>query len=140
MIELDPSALQALVAHRQRQFPREAVGLLLGSFERAAIEAILPLENCAPDCQSFCIAPTELLRGIGTAQKSLRLVLGLYHTHSWHDSRPSSQDLDHFCDPEWLYLIAGCGLEPSSLDLRCYRFRNAGLEEVLLRSVGRDVP
>lgn len=140
MIVLDPAALQALVAQRQGHFPREAVGLLLGSTDRTVIEAILPLENCAGDCQSFSIAPAELWRGICAAQASSRQVIGLYHTHSWHDSRPSSQDLDHFRDPDWFYLIAGCGLEPSCLDLRCYRFRNAGLEEVLLRNAGRAFP
>ena len=140
MIVLDPAALQALVAQRQGHFPREAVGLLLGSTDRTVIEAILPLENCARDCQSFSIAPAELWRGICAAQASSRRVIGLYHTHSWHDSRASSQDLDQFRDPEWFYLIVGCGLEPSSLDLRCYWLRNARLEEVLLTSAVRAVP
>lgn len=140
MIHLAPEALQALVAHREGQFPREAVGLLLGSSNDAMIESILPLENDARDCQSFSITPNELLRGIGAAQSSSRQVIGLYHTHSWHDSRASSLDLDQFRDPDWIYLIVGCGLEPSSLDLRCYRLRNARLEEVLLTSAVRAVP
>ncbi len=132
MIHLDPAALQALVAERQGHFPREAVGLLLGSSDRALIESILPLENCAGDCQSFSIAPTELLRGIQAAQALSREVVGLYHTHSWHDSQPSSQDLAQFRDPDWAYLIAGCGPDSCSLDLRCYRWRSHRLEEVSL--------
>lgn len=116
MLILDPGAETAMNDHTESGYPREACGLLLGRFTagtgmrrvaEARPAANLNLERAA---DRYELDPADFLRLEQEARAQQLEVVGVYHSHPDHPSRPSETDrlraAEVWQDSEsWSYLI-----------------------------------
>jgi len=99
--------------HLHKVYPSEGCGFLLGIHEHGLnklVTEIIPVQNLNqthPERQ-FEINPIDTLRIERYAQEKGLSVLGIYHSHPDHPSRPSAADLA-FAQPGWSYFIQTVG-------------------------------
>ena len=98
MLILDPGVEIALRNHTESDYPREACGLLLGRFEggsqtrrvaEARPAANLNLERPA---DRYELNPVDFLLIEQEARSRELEIVGVYHSHPDHPSRPSETD------------------------------------------------
>lgn len=101
-------ALTALCAHGEAGYPEEACGGLLGRQEggRRMVSRAIPVENAARENRKkrYEVAPGSIERLEKEARQSGLMLLGFYHSHPDHPSRPSRHDLEQAW-PWYSYLI-----------------------------------
>jgi proteasome lid subunit RPN8/RPN11 len=113
-VEIRGRTLLALKRHAGRDYPRECCGFLIGRVRRrggqrrVVIEEARPAENLNKEraYDRYEIDPRafqglqDSLRGTG------RVVVGFYHSHPDHPSRPSLTDLERLWEG-MIYVIVG---------------------------------
>lgn len=107
-------AWAAIRAHAATDWPREACGLLVGSFGKdddARVSSIEAVANLASTDDAFEVDPAvriALQRRLREAGEGLR-VIGHYHSHPFGEAHPSARD--RACAEEaglvWLIVSAG---------------------------------
>lgn len=109
MLTITESHHLAISAHGEADYPYECCGLLLGTLaghQKILLETYA-ISNAREDeakRNRFLISPEELMRGEAYARKQKLDVIGFYHSHPDHPSRPSQYDLDHAW-PVYSYII-----------------------------------
>lgn len=109
-LAITPDALQAMIAHAQRDYPNEACGWLAAR-DGVVVRAV-PMRNVDENPTSYTMDPLEQL----TVQKSLRQKglehAGIYHSHVATEAYPSRRDIanalaiQEFCSvPYWLVTL-----------------------------------
>ncbi|MCE2559409.1 MAG: M67 family metallopeptidase [Acidobacteria bacterium] len=116
MIELSPDDLARIRAHGEATYPEECCGILVGSTEKATggngvvlarVVRLVGAENTREDenrHNRYLIPPEVILRTEREARADGLDVVGYYHSHPDHPSRPSDFDRDHAW-PGYSYLI-----------------------------------
>ena len=116
MIELSPDDLARIRAHGEGAYPEECCGILVGRTEKAAggngsvlarVVRLVGAENEREDenrHNRYLIPPEVILRTEREARADGLDVVGYYHSHPDHPSRPSDFDRDHAW-PGYSYLI-----------------------------------
>ena len=81
-LTLSAAVEAVIIAHAQRDAPRECCGLLVGSDQ--TIEHAIPVANA--------IEPTAYLQVLRDARRRSREVIGVYHSHPRSAAIPSPTD------------------------------------------------
>ena len=113
-IDISTRSLRAMKRHAGRDYPHECCGFLVGrkarGGRRIAVEEDLPAENLNRERahDRYEISPLAYLRLEESLQGTRRGILGYYHSHPDHPSRPSETDLTMFGGwPGYIYVIVG---------------------------------
>ncbi len=111
-MHLPKSARDAITEHAERTYPEECCGALLGRDREDGVREIveiLTVENTKDEnrARRYLIEPQALLAAEKTARQKKLDVVGIYHSHPDHPSRPSDFDRDHAM-PFWSYIIVSC--------------------------------
>ncbi len=116
MIELSASDLTRIRAHGEAAYPEECCGILVGRTEPAAgdngdaVVSVARLVGAENERENenrhnrYLIPPEVILRTEREARADGLDVVGYYHSHPDHPSRPSDFDRDHAW-PGYSYLI-----------------------------------
>jgi proteasome lid subunit RPN8/RPN11 len=108
MLRLKEELMERIKEHGRRSYPEECCGFLMGSSDGHAkvVRDILELSNSMQENRSrrYIVTPEEYREAEDRAQKLHLELLGVYHSHPDHPSRPSQFDLDHAL-PWWSYII-----------------------------------
>jgi proteasome lid subunit RPN8/RPN11 len=109
MLELSSILLDQIHAHGAESYPQEGAGFLLGSAdgERKRVAAILPLKNAREDSarhNRYLLTAEDYLRAEQVASRQGLDLLGVFHSHPDHASRPSEFDRE-WAMPWFSYLI-----------------------------------
>ncbi len=97
-LEIPKPLFQSILHHLEGAYPEEAAGFLLGRLGengRKRVEVVLPVENVWPGeerTRRYRIPPEVLLLAEEEAERRGLWVLGVYHSHPDHPSRPSEFD------------------------------------------------
>lgn len=92
-IAISSGHLAELEKLAQKSLPNESCAFLLGRGEdRIAVLEVLPMKNAGVSRVSFAIAPADLLRAYGLAEKKGLQVAGIFHSHP-SPPRPSGTDV-----------------------------------------------
>jgi proteasome lid subunit RPN8/RPN11 len=133
---LQASDLEAIDRHGEATFPEECCGFLIGraSGETTVVERVLPVENERQDSRHnrYVIEPETVLKAHKEARAAGADVVGYYHSHPDHPSRPSDFDREHAW-PGLSYLIVSV-MKGRVADARSWRLaddRERFEEEVL---------
>lgn len=115
---------EAIARHAERAFPEECCGTLLGRDEddgTRVIVDVLPVENTKGEERErrYLIEPRALLDAERDARRRGLDVVGIYHSHPNHPSRPSEFDRVHAM-PFWSYVIVSC-MEGRAASLESWR-------------------
>ncbi|MCK5235963.1 MAG: M67 family metallopeptidase [Deltaproteobacteria bacterium] len=105
-------AYEEILTHSKGAYPHECCGMLLGSFNKDGsknITARAPLTNTNSERANdrYEIDPGEMLMLEKEARKNGLDVVGIYHSHPDHPSRPSQFDRDRGW-PDYSYIIVAC--------------------------------
>ena len=134
MIELSPDDLARIRAHGEATDPEECCGILVGRTRKAAggngavlarVVRLVGAENEREDenrHNRYLIPPEVILRTEREARADGLDVVGYYHSHPDHPSRPSDFDRDHAW-PGYSYLIVSVR-EGQARDERSWRLSN----------------
>jgi proteasome lid subunit RPN8/RPN11 len=116
--------LERIIAQCQREAPIEACGVLAGTIQDAvkAVVTVYPCRNALQSSIEYRISPDEQIRVFSTIDEAGLRLVGFYHSHPHHSSRPSSLDLEraHYYGHSYL-IIALRPLHVSSWILRQHR-------------------
>jgi proteasome lid subunit RPN8/RPN11 len=108
-ILLSSDHLKAIEAHGEASYPNEGAGFLLGRVEgeTVRIDQIMPIENKreqGAQHNRYELLPADYAHAeMEAAHKDIDVV-GVFHSHPDHPSRPSDFDRDHAL-PHFSYLI-----------------------------------
>jgi proteasome lid subunit RPN8/RPN11 len=96
---LSAEDLGAIRQHGERDYPREACGLLGGTWDGDVkrVSRVLALANARHDSprNRYLIEPEPFLRAAKDLEQAGLEVLGVYHSHPNHPARPSEFDREH---------------------------------------------
>ncbi len=112
MLAITRDALQAMVAHAQRDYPNEACGYLAG--RDGVVVTAFPMRNVDASPTSYTVDPLEQVAN----QRAIRQLgyehMGIYHSHVATEALPSRRDIAHalliqeFCSvPYWIVTLKG---------------------------------
>lgn len=139
-LRVAPSATAIMHAHAERAFPEECCGILVGQDDDATGRHVVdawPVDNekDSERTRRYLIPPDALLHAEKRAREAGVDVVGIYHSHPDHPSRPSTFDRDHAM-PFWSYIIVSCmaGKVASTQSWRLHDDRSAFAEETLVEA------
>jgi proteasome lid subunit RPN8/RPN11 len=94
-------------SHSEETYPNECCGALLGKLENSVliyeIRSMKNINKTLPK-RRYDIDPLELITVEKEAESKELDLVGIYHSHPEHPSRPSQYDLDHAW-PNFSYMI-----------------------------------
>jgi proteasome lid subunit RPN8/RPN11 len=133
---MEKRILDAMVAGALDGYPMEACGLLGGSIdERGAgrVATCYPTVNVAASARVYEVEPRGMLRAGRAAEAAGEQLIGVYHSHTHTDARPSPTDVAQAPDPDWHYVLVS--LRDTHPSVRSWRIRDGRTteEEVVLQ-------
>jgi proteasome lid subunit RPN8/RPN11 len=104
VLRIPPQAITAMIAHCLDSYPLEACGLFSGTPD-GTVDKCHPVANVARSARLYEVEPRGLLLADREAEASGRQILGVFHSHTHTDARPSPTDVAQAPDPEWHYVV-----------------------------------
>jgi proteasome lid subunit RPN8/RPN11 len=108
MLRIRKSVLEEIEAHMRETYPHECCGLIIGASDNGVRTGLgsrrcrnLNTERAA---DRYELDPMDMLRAGKDLEGSDRDIVGVYHSHPDHPSRPSEFDRDRAW-PGWSYVI-----------------------------------
>ncbi|MGC1238671.1 MAG: M67 family metallopeptidase [Acidimicrobiales bacterium] len=118
MLTVSVSQRDAMVATCIRALPNEGCGLLLGTAE-GLVHDVVASDNIANSAKVYEIDPKVMLRATRRADDEGLEVIGVFHSHTHSEARPSPTDIRQAPDPSWHYVLIS--LRDTPADVRSYR-------------------
>ena len=119
-----------MVAHCLDGYPLEACGLLggvVGEPGNAEALEVYRSDNVAASARVYEVNPRTLLRADRAVEDAGGQVVGVYHSHTHTEARPSPTDISQAPDPDWHYVLVSLrDVHPS---VRSWRIRAGKIEE-----------
>ena len=142
MLQITSQLLQQVHARGESAYPDEGAGLLLGRADgdTRRVIAILEMTNARKKSarrSRYLIIPQDMLGAEREASRRGLDVLGVFHSHPNHPSRPSEFDRE-WALPWFSYLITSVqdGLAMQSLSWRLQDDRSEFIEEEIIELRG----
>jgi proteasome lid subunit RPN8/RPN11 len=122
--------LTEMVAHALEEYPLEACGLLAGTVSAdgtATVRSLHPTPNTAASARVYQVEPSALLRADRAAEAAGGQLIGVYHSHTHTDAKPSPTDIAQAPDPQWHYVLVSLrDIHPS---VRSWNIQDGKIEE-----------
>ncbi len=127
---MEKQILDTMIASALDGYPLEACGVLAGHLERpdlATVSACYPLANAAASARVYEVEPRGLLQADRAAEAAGGQLIGVYHSHTHTEGKPSPTDVAQAPDPDWHYLLVSLrDVHPS---VRSWRIRDGKITE-----------
>ena len=91
------------------------------------VALVVPTENVAASSKVYEIAPKSLLEVDRTAEAAGLQIIGVYHSHTHTEAKPSPTDIESAPDPSWHYVLVS--LRDSHPSLRSWKIEAGKIEE-----------
>lgn len=109
MLKISIDLIKSIKEYGELEYPNECCGIILGNFSEQGKNAqeLIGVSNARDEANRhnrFLITPKEMLKAEIYAHKKGLDVIGFYHSHPDHPSKPSQYDLDHAW-PRYSYII-----------------------------------
>ena len=119
-----------MVCHCLDGYPLEACGLLAGvagEDGNAEARAFFPTENLTASARVYEVEPRGLLRADREAEAAGMQLIGVYHSHTHTDAKPSPTDIAQAPDPGWHYVLVS--LRDTAPSIRSWRIEGGKITE-----------
>ncbi len=103
MLYIAKACYEEMVAHCQREYPKEACGILAGRSGEA--DHVYPMANVDASPISYQMEPKEQLRVMKQMRQAQQEMLAIYHSHTGSDAYPSPVDVQLAVYPEVSYVL-----------------------------------
>lgn len=127
MIYLEKKQFSRMIEHCQKEYPKEACGILAGKDERVSTVYKMVNTSEKPEICYF-MQPEEQLKVFKEMRRLGVEMLGIYHSHSETSAYPSKRDCEMAFYPEASYVIISlqdCG-KP---DVRAFKIMENKIKE-----------
>ena len=97
MITIPAAVLRQIYDHTESSYPHECCGLVVGTFgENKVVHAFRPCKNLNTERahDRYEMDPKDWLKTQNEFENSPWEIVGIYHSHPDHPSRPSQTDTD----------------------------------------------
>ena len=130
VLVLEKRILDGMVAGALDGYPLEACGLLAGSVDEggtATVTAGYPATNVAASARIYEVEPRALLQADRKAEQAGVQLIGVYHSHTHTEGRPSPTDVAQAPDPDWHYVLVS--LRDTHPSVRSWRIQDGKITE-----------
>ena len=130
VLRIRKNLLDAMVGHALDGYPLEACGLLSGVVDGAGgaeVRAVHRSENLTNSARVYEVDPRAMLRADREAEDAGGQLIGVYHSHTHTEAKPSPTDIKQAPDPDWHYVLVS--LRDSHPSVRSWNIRNGKIEE-----------
>jgi proteasome lid subunit RPN8/RPN11 len=130
VLRVEKRILDTMVASALDGYPLEACGLLGGSLDgqgTAIVTACYPVQNVAGSARLYEVEPRGLLRADRAATAAGGQLIGVYHSHTHTEGRPSPTDVTQAPDPDWHYVLIS--LRDTDPSVRSWWIRDGKITE-----------
>ncbi len=93
----------------------------------AYVELVVATDNIAESSRVYEIAPKALLQVDRLAEERGSQILGVYHSHTHTEAKPSPTDITQAPDPDWHYVLVS--LRDVHPALRSWKIEGGKIEE-----------
>jgi [CysO sulfur-carrier protein]-S-L-cysteine hydrolase len=127
---LEKRILDGMVAGALDGYPLEACGLLAGSVDEqgtATVTAGYPAVNVAASARIYEVEPRAFLQADRKAEETGVQLIGVYHSHTHTEGRPSPTDVAQAPDPDWHYVLVS--LRDTHPSVRSWRIQDGKIRE-----------
>ena len=133
-MDLASELAEQMFAHARAELPNEACGILAGDNGRAI--RFFPAANAERSPTRYVVDAQDQLRILNELYANGWDLLGIFHSHTHTQARPSSTDVSLAANwPDAYYLIASLQTNPP--DLRAWRIQQGdAVEEEISYSPG----
>lgn len=131
MLKMDQEIYEKMLNHVKLSYPHECCGVLVGNIDpngvKDAVEA-RPIKNLNQERarDRYNMDPVGLIQVEKEAAQSGREIVGIYHSHPDHPSRPSKTDLE-YAWPIYSYIIIAIA-KGSENEAKCWCLNDNGSE------------
>jgi proteasome lid subunit RPN8/RPN11 len=108
LFRVTPAVDREIRRHGEETYPHECCGALVGRDGHATATVALPNTTEEGPRRRFMVRPLDYRMAEQRASELGGELLGFYHSHPDHPSRPSQYDLDHAW-PTFAYIIVAVG-------------------------------
>jgi proteasome lid subunit RPN8/RPN11 len=108
MLIFRKNVLGEMVCHCLDGYPLEACGLLAGAVDSDGTVRITDLyltDNTAASARIYEVDPRGMLRADREAEAKGGQILGVFHSHTHTEAKPSPTDIVQAPDPAWHYVL-----------------------------------
>lgn len=133
MLRIGKKFLDQIVCHSLDGYPLEVCGLLAGTVDgsgTAEVRAVHPADNITGSARVYEVDPRTMLRADREAEAAGGQLLGVYHSHTHTDAKPSPTDIASAPDPGWHYVLVS--LRDGHPALRSWNIENGKIEEEMV--------
>ncbi len=120
-----------MTCHALDGYPLEVCGLLIGTLRDTDVEtdvtSVESTENVAASSRVYEIAPKVLLEVERRAEAGGTQIVGVYHSHTHTDAKPSPTDIAQAPDPTWHYVLVS--LRDEHPCVRSWKIDSGNIEE-----------
>ncbi len=95
--------MEEIIAHCRESYPYEACGLLAGREDR--VIKVYTMTNTEHSTVSYFMDPGEQFRVMKTLRGEGLEMIGIYHSHPFHEALPSARDRELAFYPDAVYVI-----------------------------------
>ena len=124
-LRLSQPLREAIAAHCQREYPKEACGLLAGA---DGIQQVYPMINVEDSPIGYAMDPKEQLAVEKTMRQRGQRLLGIYHSHTASAAYPSSVDVGLALSPDVSYVLVSLQ-DRQHPQLKSYRIEGVTITE-----------
>ena len=104
-LRLPPSLHEEMIAHCQRDYPKEACGLLAAATADGPIIQVYPMRNVEDSPIGYSMNPKEQLQIEKQMRSRGQRLAAIYHSHTASDAYPSSVDVSLAISPDVSYVL-----------------------------------
>ena len=136
MLKIPQNLLKKIHEHGEKSYPEEGVGFLFGTEAGPRqVVTIYPVANAREKearQNRYTVAPQDIIRADEEAEKMGLSIIGVFHSHPDHPSKPSEFDLK-WAAPYFSYIITSVlnGEAAESCSWRLNEERNGFIEETI---------
>jgi proteasome lid subunit RPN8/RPN11 len=122
-VSVSKKHINQIKKHSEREFPREAVGALIGKYanEKMEIEEIIELKNETTEnpARRFFVSPESVYEIEMQCRAGGKEIVGWYHSHPNGSPDPSEEDLKN-AFPFYAYFIVSV-VRGQAKEIKCWR-------------------
>jgi proteasome lid subunit RPN8/RPN11 len=137
MLRIGRQVLEEIEAHMEETYPNECCGLIIGAASGGVRTGVRSWRcgnlNTERAVDRYQLDPMDMLRAQQALEGSDEDIVGIYHSHPDHPSRPSEFDRDHAWSG-WSYMIGSVmsgkveSVQSWELDEAAHRFNEEPVE------------
>ena len=94
-----------MIAHCQREYPKEACGLLAAAIVGGPVVQVYPMHNVEDSPIGYSMDPKEQLQVEKQMRSRGQRLAAIYHSHTASDAYPSSVDMSLAISPDISYVL-----------------------------------